>query len=80
MKRIPLSIPELGLIAGTRAALGAGVGLLLADHLDKDKRRAVAWTLLAVGVITTIPIAFELLRDHPDQPAARTAPRRGLHV
>ena len=30
MKRVDLSFPEFGLIVATRAALGAGVGLLLA--------------------------------------------------
>ena len=55
-----ITIPELALIAGTRAALGAGVGLLLADRLGPDRRRAVGWTLLAVGALTTIPLAAEI--------------------
>jgi hypothetical protein len=63
MTRIPLAIPEIGLIAGTRAAFGAGVALLLADRLDDNQRRAVGWTLLAVGAITTIPIVAEILRS-----------------
>jgi hypothetical protein len=50
-------------LAVTRAAAGAGIGLLLADRLGKDKRKAVGWTLLAVGVISTIPIAIELIND-----------------
>jgi hypothetical protein len=60
MNRVPLSIPELALISGTRAALGAGVGLLLADRLSDDQRRAVGWALVGVGVVTTIPIAVQL--------------------
>jgi len=51
-----LTIPELMLIAGTRVALGAGLGLLLSDRLNKDQRRAAGWALLGVGVLTTIPI------------------------
>ena len=62
MKRTPLSMPEIGLIGATRAALGAGVGLLLADRLSNEQRRAVGWTLLAVGVLTTIPIAVEVVK------------------
>jgi len=50
------SVPQVGLIAGTRAALGAGVALLLADHLTRNQRRAVGWTLLAVGVLSTPPL------------------------
>jgi hypothetical protein len=63
MTRRSLSIPEIALIAGTRGMLGAGVGLLLADRLTREQRRAVGWTLLAVGAITTIPIGVQLFRS-----------------
>jgi hypothetical protein len=66
MNRAPLSIPEIAIIGGTRALLGAGVGLLLADRLNDDERRAVGWTLVAVGAITTIPIAVQLFRAIAD--------------
>jgi uncharacterized membrane protein YfcA len=61
MREAHLTLPELGMIAGTRAALGAGLGLLLADHLSGEQRRAIGWTLVAVGVISTIPLATEVL-------------------
>lgn len=61
MKEIKLSMPELGLIAGTRAALGGGVALLLAERLNKEQRKAVGWTLLLAGVITTIPLGMMVL-------------------
>jgi hypothetical protein len=60
MKQITLTIPELGLIVGTRAAAGAGLALLLADRLNPDQRRAVGWTLLAVGIATTIPLVAQI--------------------
>src|SRR5689334_1096527 len=50
-----VTLPQIGLIASTRVALGAGIGLLLADRLNDDQRRAAGWTLLAVGALTTIP-------------------------
>jgi hypothetical protein len=61
MIKTQVSLPELGLVAGTRGALGAGVGLLLASKLSEQQRKAVGWTLVAVGVATTIPLAFEIL-------------------
>lgn len=61
MKKTELTLPEIALIAGTRGMLGAGVGLLLADRLNDDQRRAVGWTLLLVGAISTIPLAIEVL-------------------
>lgn len=50
------TIPEIILIAGTRVALGAGIGLLVSGRLNDDQRKAAGWTLLAVGILTTIPI------------------------
>lgn len=61
MRATQVSLPELGLIAGTRAALGAGIGLLLAGYLSDTQRRAVGWTLFAVGALTTVPLAYEVL-------------------
>ena len=58
MKQTRLTIPELGLFAGTRAALGGGVALLLADRLTKEQRKAVGWSLFLVGAITTIPLGI----------------------
>jgi hypothetical protein len=33
------------------------VGLLLSDKLTEEQRKSIGWTLVAVGVLTTIPIA-----------------------
>lgn len=60
MKETKLTLPELALIAGTRAALGVGLGLLLANRFSDEQRRAVGWTLLAVGAATTVPIAWRI--------------------
>jgi hypothetical protein len=56
-----LTIPELILIAGTRVALGAGVGLLVGNKLGRDARKGAGWALLAVGAITTIPLVATVL-------------------
>ncbi|MEW6130079.1 MAG: hypothetical protein AB1757_23795 [Acidobacteriota bacterium] len=56
-----LTIPEIALIGGTRAALGAGVGLLLAGKLNDNPRRAVGMTLFLVGALSTIPIVRNVL-------------------
>jgi hypothetical protein len=68
MKTVTLTLPEIGLLAGTRAALGAGVGLLLSERLSREQRQAVGWTLFVIGLITTIPLALEVFckRDSGD--------------
>ena len=46
-----MTIPEIMLIAGTRVALGAGLGLLIADGLSRDSRKGAGWALLAIGAL-----------------------------
>src|SRR5206468_10940794 len=64
MRQTRITLPELILVAGTRAAIGAGLGLLLADRLSTDQRRAVGWTLFLFGALSTVPLAFEVFGGH----------------
>ena len=59
MKKIELELPELGLLVLTRAALGAGVAMLISMKLDNRERRAAGIALLLVGVLTTVPFAVQ---------------------
>jgi len=68
-----LTIPELVLIAGTRVALGAGVGLLIGERLGRDARKGAGWALLAVGALTTIPIMVGVLSKPHQVPARKAA-------
>jgi hypothetical protein len=60
MKETSLSLPDIFLIAGTRVALGAGVGLLLARRLSESARKGAGAALLAVGALSTIPLALNV--------------------
>ena len=48
-------------MAGTRGAIGAGLGLLASGRMTQTKRRAIGWTLITVGALTAIPAARRLL-------------------
>ena len=61
MKTSEVDIPEILLIGLTRVALGAGLGLLLADKLSRGARKGAGWALLAVGVLSTGPLALDVL-------------------
>lgn len=76
MKESHLTLPEIALIAGTRAAAGAGVGLLLANRLSESQRRAVGWTLLLVGAVTTVPLVLEVLGKRETVPSVERKPMR----
>jgi hypothetical protein len=57
-----ISLPKLGMIAGTRGMLGTGIGLLISERINKSRRKIVGWTLLTIGVMSTIPLGLEVLR------------------
>jgi hypothetical protein len=66
MRTYDIPLHELAFVAATRGIAGAGVGLLLADYMKPETRRSVGWTLLAIGALTTVPIAASLIsRSRP---------------
>lgn len=61
MREIPLTLPEIGMINGTRFVIGTGVGLLLAGRVDRNTRKAVGVTLLVTGILFSIPVGWSFL-------------------
>ena len=66
MKRIDLDVPTLGFVVATRAALGVGIGLLIAGRLPEERRRTVGMSLVALGAVSTIPAILALRRGLRD--------------
>ena len=62
-----VSVAELILIAGTRVALGVGVGLLIAGKLDDGQRKSTGLALAIVGGLTTIPLAMGIFNQSGDE-------------
>ncbi len=62
MKKPDLTFPELMFVVATRAALGAGVGLLLSTKLNDQQRKVLGLTLVFIGAVTTVPAAMAVLR------------------
>jgi hypothetical protein len=56
-----VTVPDLILMAGTRVALGVGIGLVLSERLNRDQRKAAGWALLAVGAATTVPLLINII-------------------
>jgi hypothetical protein len=61
MTKLVLSPPLLGFVVATRAALGVGIGLLVAGRIPDERRRAIGIALIAVGAATTIPALIGVL-------------------
>lgn len=55
MTRLDLSVPELLFIAGTRAALGVGIGMLASLRVPRRHRRTVGIGLVTFGGLATLP-------------------------
>ena len=62
VKRVELPVPEIGILAVTRAMLGAGVGLMVAEKLSERQRRVIGRTLFLIGVLSTIPLVKDIAR------------------
>ena len=62
MRTITLALPRFGFIVATRAALGVGLGLLVASRLSAQQRRTAGFGLIALGAATTIPAVRWLSR------------------
>jgi CBS domain-containing protein len=77
MVKTELTMPELGLLVGTRGMLGLGIGLLVGDRLRRDSRRGAGWTLAAIGALSTIPLAWMVYRGRK-RTAADTARVRDI--
>ena len=60
MRETRLTLPEIGLIGATRGLLGAGIGLLLGGRLRRAQRTWVGAVLVAIGALSTIPLAFRV--------------------
>src|SRR6478752_6787292 len=60
MKTLVLDVPDFGFILGTRAALAAGIGLLVGNKLSEERRRVIGGVLVALGAATTLPAAMSV--------------------
>lgn len=65
MKKRSLTTPELMFIIATRAALAAGVALLISSRLRPSTRTRVGMALAGFGGATTFPAARILTRKRP---------------
>jgi len=68
-----LTIADIILIAGTRIALGAGIGLLLSRRLNNDQRKAAGLALALVGGLSTIPLTLSVIGKKSSEEIRRVA-------
>jgi len=64
--RVPF--PLFALFGLTRGLGGIGIGMLLADHLAKRRRRLLGKILFGVGATSTIPLLVAFFRTQRKRP------------
>jgi len=62
MQSVVLNPPTFAFVVATRAALAAGIALLVSESLPAARRRAIGTALVAVGAATTVPAAIAIMR------------------
>ncbi|MDP9292385.1 MAG: hypothetical protein M3O82_08490 [Verrucomicrobiota bacterium] len=66
------------LAALTQTALGCGLGMIVATKLKRRAQRATAVTVLAVGLLSTAPIIYDLVAKRINRPDSDRGLRKRL--
>ncbi len=72
------ALPLDGLLTLTRAAFGLGLGLLVAERLDRPARQATAIALVSVGALAVIPLLVKKAMERINRPESDRGMRRRL--
>jgi hypothetical protein len=77
-KTVSLSLPSATLLTISQAAIGCGMGILIADKISKNKRNATAMAMLALATAMTVPALVGVVADLINGPQSRRGVRRRL--
>jgi hypothetical protein len=72
------NLPVSGIVALSQVAVGFGVGLLLADKLDRSVREKAAIALIGAGVATVLPVVAGIINNVSNRPDSSRRVRRQL--
>ena len=72
------NVPTTSLVAVTQAAVGCGIGLLLAGWLRRSTQRNTAFVLLTLGLISAAPLIVDAVARQINRPESERSMRRRL--
>ena len=79
MPRIrPKPIEVTSLVAATQAAVGCGIGLLLASRLKAGARKITGWIMVFLGIASVTPFLVGYFARTANHPGSARAMRRRL--
>ena len=61
MKTHPVTLLQLAILTGTRAAAGGGLALFISDKGSSGQRKALGWSLVGAGSLTYLMLVLDQL-------------------
>jgi len=77
-KTIVLSLPAAALLTVSQAAIGGGIGMILADKVTENRRNIAAIGMLCLAIATTAPAVVGVVADLINGPQSKLGVRRRL--
>jgi ABC-type molybdate transport system permease subunit len=77
-KTIVLSLPAAALLTVSQAAIGCGIGIILADKVTENRRKIAAIGMLCLAIATTAPAVVGVVADLINGPQSKLGVRRRL--
>ena len=77
-KTIVLSLPAAALLTISQAAIGCGIGILLADKIGEKRRNTAAIGMLCLAIATTAPALVGVVVEMINGPQSKLGGRRRL--
>jgi hypothetical protein len=75
---VALSLHSAALLAISQAAIGCGIGILLAGKISENKRTTAAVAMLFLAIATTAPALVGVVADLINGPQSKLGMRRRL--
>ncbi len=72
------NVQTTSLVALAQAAVGCGIGLLVAGSLRRSTQRTVATAALTIGVLSAVPLVVDVIMKQVNRPETARSMRRRL--
>ncbi|MEI6340020.1 MAG: hypothetical protein WCQ57_15795 [Verrucomicrobiota bacterium] len=72
------NLPVTGIVAFSQAAVGFGIGLLLADKIGRTARQRTAIALIGAGAATIFPLVYGIVANVNNRPDSSRSIRRQI--
>lgn len=72
------NVQTTSLVALAQAAVGCGIGLLVAGSLRRSTQRTVATAALTIGALSAVPLVVDVIMKQINRPGSARSMRKRL--